>query len=318
MIVKSRIQGRNDWLLNEEFPNLLNQNIGMAEKRFSLKKHPIAMSTYQVLDGGVFMLYADVRFEEAVRFRNAIEGEVLCSRFIFSRFEEKQSSWIGHNIHFIPTSNSSCEIPVGKDYTYFLLLMSKEYYFNLIARESIVHASFVAMMDKGQFGPLVPNDLMVTSEMKKLIYDIRDARFTGELKRLHLKARIMELLVCQLEQMRSAPKKQLAQPKKEDILRIEQAYFILKDRYTDPPTLIALSHEVMLNDFKLKKEFKAHYGMTIYAFVTQLRMVEAKKLLAEGNCRVGEVANIVGYKYHANFTEAFKKYYGFLPRAMKT
>lgn len=55
-------------------------------------------------------------------------------------------------------------------------------------------------------------------------------------------------------------------------------------------------------------------GKTIYDYVLQCRMEHACELLLTGDYSVAEVAYRVGYDYPANFTAAFRRVYGRLPR----
>lgn len=60
--------------------------------------------------------------------------------------------------------------------------------------------------------------------------------------------------------------------------------------------------------------FKRHTGKTITDYVTETRMKEAKKLLSDQYVKIYEVAELVGYKSKAHFSETFKKYTGFTPK----
>jgi AraC-like DNA-binding protein len=46
-------------------------------------------------------------------------------------------------------------------------------------------------------------------------------------------------------------------------------------------------------------------------------MERASELLLRGGMAIAEIARLVGYDYPANFTCAFRRYYGFLPKQMR-
>ncbi len=98
-----------------------------------------------------------------------------------------------------------------------------------------------------------------------------------------------------------------------DLNRIYEARDYLIEHYVAPPKIPSLARLVGVNQTKLKAAFKEAFGVTIYDFILQLRMERASQLLLANDCSVSEIAYQVGYEYPANFTCAFKKYYGNLP-----
>lgn len=99
--------------------------------------------------------------------------------------------------------------------------------------------------------------------------------------------------------------------------KIEHAREILDAEYSYPPTIIELSKQITLNEFKLKRGFKAYYGTTIYGYVTRLRMEEARRLIIDEKRSVGQVATAVGFNHQSHLTDAFKRYFGILPSEIK-
>lgn len=87
--------------------------------------------------------------------------------------------------------------------------------------------------------------------------------------------------------------------------------------YATPPTIAELARKIGMSRTKLKAGFKELLGQTIYQYVLDCRMARAAQLLADGNRSVQEVSYSVGYEYPANFTCAFKRYFGYLPRAWR-
>jgi AraC-like DNA-binding protein len=74
---------------------------------------------------------------------------------------------------------------------------------------------------------------------------------------------------------------------------------------------------VGLNQTKLKASFRETLGFTIYDYILERRMERAAEMLLTGEYAVAQVAYAVGYEYPANFTAAFKRYFGQLPRTWK-
>lgn len=76
-----------------------------------------------------------------------------------------------------------------------------------------------------------------------------------------------------------------------------------------------LSRRFYINEFKLKRDFKALFGKTVFGYLRETRMKHASRLLLEGDRGVTEVCIEVGYSNPSHFARAFKEYSGLLPKA---
>ena len=102
-----------------------------------------------------------------------------------------------------------------------------------------------------------------------------------------------------------------------DLKRIYEARDYLAQHYASPPTIPQLARMVGMNQTKLKAGFKQAFQLTIYAYILQRRMEATAQLLVQREFSVAEIAYRVGYEYPANFSCAFKRYYGCSPRQWK-
>lgn len=152
--------------------------------------------------------------------------------------------------------------------------------------------------------------------MRRVIDDMIHCRQTGELKRMHTEARILELLMYQLEQLGGNGQEQEL-IKGDDILKLEEARDYLKTRFAAPPTQKDLSRQIGLNEFKLRRGFKEYFGITVYDYITRLRMENARKLLLEEGLSISEVSATVGFSHQNNFSIAFKNISVFHPVNLK-
>ncbi|MEO3406160.1 AraC family transcriptional regulator [Mucilaginibacter sp. CAU 1740] len=141
--------------------------------------------------------------------------------------------------------------------------------------------------------------------------DILNAPHPLYIKRLLLEAKILELIT---EVHKPATQKD--DPgfafTNTDKARLMEAKKLVEQNIKMPYSLIELSRKTGLNDFKLKKGFKALFGNTVFGYLGELRMDTAYKMLQRGKS-VGEVAETVGYKNAHHFTAAFKKRFDLLP-----
>lgn len=100
--------------------------------------------------------------------------------------------------------------------------------------------------------------------------------------------------------------------------KIRQVEIILS-HYLDSslPLLRDIAEEVHMSESTLKRYFKMVYGKNLYEYYLQQKMELAKRFLMEKNMNVNEVAANLGYENVSNFIEVFKKYFGYLPGAVR-
>ena len=65
---------------------------------------------------------------------------------------------------------------------------------------------------------------------------------------------------------------------------------------------------------KLKEGFKQLYGDTVYAYLLDHKMEEARRMLEERQYNVNEVGLKLGYSTASHFIAAFKKKFGTTPK----
>lgn len=78
-------------------------------------------------------------------------------------------------------------------------------------------------------------------------------------------------------------------------------------------TMKDLARTAGMNKSKLGTNFKELFKTTVFEFIREQRMQMAHKLLKETTLSVKEVAAATGYKNPSNFTEAYRKYFGYAP-----
>lgn len=86
----------------------------------------------------------------------------------------------------------------------------------------------------------------------------------------------------------------------------------LKETFISPPSVLELANIVGLNHMTLKRGFHLSFNTTVYGRLRTIRMIEAKRLLANGKT-VTEAALGVGYSNPSKFAAAFKRELGLNP-----
>jgi AraC-like DNA-binding protein len=74
-----------------------------------------------------------------------------------------------------------------------------------------------------------------------------------------------------------------------------------------------LSEKFKISPTKLKKDFKLHYGKSLFSYYQYQQMLLANKLLKKEDIRIKELAIRMGYENAGKFSQAFKKHNSVLP-----
>lgn len=157
----------------------------------------------------------------------------------------------------------------------------------------------------------------VSAEVSVAFHQIFNNAINGAHKSLYLQGKVMEILSHFLQRPKEISDLEKQCPFVVDHLEMEKIReardLIIKD-LSDPPTLKDLAKAVGTNEFKLKIGFKSMFGTTVYAYLTDFRMNEARKLLSNRQLHVKDVSHRIGYANPSHFIAAYKKKFGITPK----
>lgn len=148
-----------------------------------------------------------------------------------------------------------------------------------------------------------------------VIHQVLNCPYTHSLKRLFLESKVLELITCTLAQFINTDMglEQSSVSKSSDVERVRRAKDLVSRNIQNPPKLQELARIVGLTHPKLNLCFRKIYGTTVYGYIREMRLNQAKLLLNEGHMNVTEVALEVGYSSLSHFAKAFKDCFGTLP-----
>ncbi len=163
--------------------------------------------------------------------------------------------------------------------------------------------------------------LDLTPRLVNGISDILDARdnYRAHMREWFVEAKAKEILSSVLQDLLRKPELAVGANRisHRDQHRITEAQDIIRSSLHDLPTIPALARMVGINQTKLKAGFKRVIGCTIGEFTRQQQMQIAARLLKTTRLPIAQISQAVGYRHQANFSQAFKRYYGRLPRSMR-
>ncbi len=154
------------------------------------------------------------------------------------------------------------------------------------------------------------------SKMMNLsIQHLLDCPYNGPMKELYMENKAIELIVHKLAQTITTNDKRETPLKIElhETDRIHHARDLLCQDLENPPRLSDLAHAVGTNHCRLNYGFRELYGTTVFGYLRQRRLTEAKRLVEEDGMNVTEAALSVGYNSISSFSKAFSEYFGMQP-----
>ena len=137
-----------------------------------------------------------------------------------------------------------------------------------------------------------------TTQMLRLIDQIRSCELTEPLKKIIIEAKIMELVYTRIQYYVEQREPSLSSKpvlSSTDVRKLESAREYLLENFTAPPSIFELSKLVGINDYKLKKGFKELFGTTVFGFIRQQRLKLSREMLESGYNTVTEISLEIGY-----------------------
>lgn len=196
---------------------------------------------------------------------------------------------------------------------YLQIQITYQYIFNLFnPQKSKESADILEQMTKNNFIFLhKQTPPLMTVEMHIILKEIIEYSKKGMIQKLFIEAKIIKLLILIFEQF----------TEKNDTENLSKLHIRIKkyidENYHKNLKINELSRELGINENKIRKEFKEYYQSTIVDYVSELRMLKAKKLIIDKNIMIKEIAIDCGYDYVQNFSRAFKKKFGISPEKLR-
>ena len=104
-----------------------------------------------------------------------------------------------------------------------------------------------------------------------------------------------------------------AEPEKQEERAITGITRYLQEHLAEEISLSVLAEQFHLNPQYISQLFKSEIGVNFLAYLTNIRMEKAKKLLLTTSASIAEVAEQSGYGDYRVFTKVFKKSEGITP-----
>lgn len=280
------------------------------------------MELVQISLPDIFIVYGDMQLqqryfrlrsmegEDVVELNFALAGNGIVSNRASGAQYHFQSNL--HNIMYVPAFDGDAAYASLDPYKFFEVHFSRPYFLDLVKDTGRVLSGFAERIDQKLEANASGESLQITFAMHRCIRDIMDCHLSGGLKLLFLQAKCVELLILQAEAFeRSRPgKTTLTSAHDKDCITYAREYLL--QHITDPPTLQELAAIAGTNTFKLKNGFKELFNNTVFGYLNEMRLDQARTLLQEG-IPIKEVADRTGYSSVQHFSTAFRKKFNIPP-----
>ncbi|CAL2078984.1 AraC family transcriptional regulator [Tenacibaculum sp. 190524A05c] len=150
----------------------------------------------------------------------------------------------------------------------------------------------------------------MTPEMFVLVEQFFNNSYEGGIKMMFYKSHMSALLSHYFGQLASQKPTIIETSQLE---KINLAQEILLADLENPPSLTELAQKIGTNTNKLKKEFKAQFGVPVFKYLQNERLKKAYNLIKKEQKTIQEAAWAVGYDSLGSFSNAFEKKFGYRP-----
>jgi AraC family transcriptional activator of pyochelin receptor len=239
-----------------------------------------------------------------------------CLYFPMARFEIETEIYGGtHSLLFYPSLNGKLNYLKKAESTSVEIELSLDFIRRIFNYDLEVLNEFGRNIEKNYPAIMGSRSFPITSCMKHILSQVQNCKYTGILKRLFVEAKVIELLTLQISQINGfqTNKKVL---KKIDIDKLNDIKDLLIKNLYNPYSIEELSKIAGINRTKLQEGFKELFGTTIFSYITDNRLEEARQKIQDETqtTSIAEIAALSGYKNPQHFTAAFKRKFGFLPK----
>jgi AraC-like DNA-binding protein len=167
-------------------------------------------------------------------------------------------------------------------------------------------------------GRLCKVNQIATAGMMACIHDLLNSPYSGELRTIHYDTLVKELLIMALHETATRPLRKIIRFTTKEIESLYDLKNYLRMNMDKPLTPEDLAKTFDATTRTLKRRFFTLFGINLYHFLLEIRMEQASMLLQETDTSIENIAVLTGYRSFANFSTAFKKYYGQSPSYFRT
>lgn len=173
------------------------------------------------------------------------------------------------------------------------------------------------VMSEGKVKKLVKSPAPGTPAMKDIIKQILECPFDENTRRLYLDLKIREylFLILQNTYHNTSARYSYTPYERECILNAEK--ILIHDLAKKPLSLRELAKAAFISEYKLKEGFREIFGMSVFDYLQEARMIKARTLLIETDEPLKSICVQTGYARITSFITAFRRRFGYTPGSLR-
>ena len=283
----------------------------------------------QLAFSGIYIIYGDMVMQEnqtlyfeMLNQRHLVEmhfallgGGNLQNNLSGNRYEFKANET---NMHYTPAFSGPGNFKRNERYRFFEVHFTTDFFFELAKDSSPLLIAFADKINAARQREISRDKLPISLPMHQCIREIMHCKVTGGLKLLFLQSKCIELLALQAQAYEEAAQGASSRICKSDYDKecIYHAREYLVQHAQHPPSLTELAKISGINEFKLKQGFKEVFNNTVFGYLSDYKLGQAKDLLLEKKA-IKDVADELGYSSVQHFSNAFRKKFGVTPGRLR-
>ena len=242
-----------------------------------------------------------------------------CLYFPDAKYEVQTEIYGGsHSLLFYPALNGKLNYLKKADSSSVEIELSLDFLRKIFNNDLEVLLDFGKNIERNYPAIMGGKSFPTTFTMRQILTQIKGCSYAGSLKRLFIEAKVVELLTLQINQINTLEVNTKVF-RKADIDKLNDVKTLLLANIENPYSVEELSKIAGINRTKLQDGFKELFGTTIFGFITDVRLEEARQRIQDRSqpVSIAEIASLAGYKNPQHFTVAFKRKFGVLPKELK-
>lgn len=312
-----------DLLHESQYPEAFRVDTegGIVERCFPGHLIGVGGEYREIFMENIHIGYGNLKMREAVELTFDADMDVVEMHFLLSgnswlRDDESGREFVfhagRHNLIYTPGARGKVVFPGNCHVQSFEVHLKPAICRQWFPKNAPQLNDFLRHFHEARMAQLADEHPPITPAMQIVIRDILANGYQGTLRKMYLEAKVLELLVLQLEQfLHHAPASVSISRREKD--RMEAVKKHLANHLADHFTMAELAQIFGTNEYALKRNFKKNYGTTVFGYWQDVKMREAQKLLITDGLSVKAVADLVGYKNPQHFSTAFKRQFGYSP-----
>lgn len=216
------------------------------------------------------------------------------------------------SIHFFPHMEGRVHLPMAHRQFHLSISITPTKLRNYLGDRLEAFPENLQAISEGRMDRVYSHAGPLSCTMHQVVHNLLDCPYSGIMQSLYLETKVMELIVLKLAQTTCEDDRDTGSSKldRHEIDRLWYAKEILCRNLENPPTLSQLAHAVGTNHCQLNIGFRKLYGTTVFDYLRQKRLIEARRLIQTEGVNVTEAAFSVGYNSISSFSKAFSKHFG--------